>query len=301
MPWAWCGANTKATTTAFRTSASRSSAASRTRQTASSPSALRTKPTWFAFIPRRGAASAPCRAASTCASSAAGDRGTARRELGLGDDEFVVLQLGRIVPRKGIDNVIRAVALLRQQGRVRLLVVGGDDGIDPAASTAAEVSRLTGIAADCGIADRVTFLGHRQRHQLAACYAACDVFATTPWYEPFGITPLEAMAASRPVVGSAVGGIRHTVVEGSTGFLVPPHDPEALADRLHRLRAAPLLAQAMGFAGRARVMSCFTWDRVAADLAQIYQEVVERSILTRRGPRRRTPGADRPANAAAAA
>ena len=232
---------------------------------------------------------------------AACNRAAARRELGLADDDFVVLQLGRIVPRKGIDNVIRAVALLKPQDRVRLLVVGGDDGTEAAASTAVEVARLTGIAADCGIADRVSFLGHRQRHRLAACYAACDVFATTPWYEPFGITPLEAMAASRPVVGSAVGGIRHTVVDGSTGFLVPPRDPEALADRLDRLRAEPLLARTMGFAGRARVMSCFTWERIAADLAQIYQEVVERSLLARRGLPQRRSLAGRPANSAAAA
>ena len=228
-------------------------------------------------------------------------RGEARRELGLADDEFVVLQLGRIVPGDGIENVIRAVALLKQQSRIRLLVVDGDDGALPAVSTAAEVARLADIATEQGIANRITFFGHLQRHRAAACYAACDVFATTPSCDPSGIRPLEAMAASRPVVGSAVGGIRHAVVDASTGFLVPPNDPAALADRIDRLRAEPLLARTMGFAGRSRVMSCFTWERVATDLAQIYAEVVDRSLLARGRLPGLGAGADRPATASASA
>jgi len=203
------------------------------------------------------------------------DRARARRTLGLGADEFVVLQLGRLVPRKGIDNVIRAVAAMPERSRVRLLVVGGDAGAVGVQETP-EGARLASIAAQCGIADRVTFAGHRQRGELALIYAACDVFVTTPWYEPFGITPLEAMASARPVVGSAVGGIQHTVVDRVTGFLVPPHDPAALAERLTLLQAAPAVGERMGRAGRQRVESRFTWQRVADELATVYAEVSER-------------------------
>jgi glycosyltransferase involved in cell wall biosynthesis len=125
----------------------------------------------------------------------------------------------------------------------------------------------------------VTFTGHRQRADLRACYVAADVFVTTPWYEPFGITPLESMACATPVVGSAVGGIRHTVVDGVTGYLVPPRDPDALAERLAWLQANPVLAQALGRAGVRRVRSLFTWERVARELSEVYDSVRNRAAV----------------------
>ena len=203
---------------------------------------------------------------------APGDMAAARRRLGLADDEFVVLQLGRLVPRKGIDNVVRAVARLDRSLNARLVVVGGESA-EPDERATPEIGRLRAVAAQCGIAERVVFTGQRQRHQLRDCYVAADVFVTTPWYEPFGITPLEAMACGTPVVGSAVGGIKHSVLDGVTGFLVPPQDPVALAERLAQLHASPLLRQAMGSAGVRRMRSLFTWDRIAAELACVYQAV----------------------------
>ena len=109
------------------------------------------------------------------------------------------------------------------------------------------------------------------------------MFVTTPWYEPFGITPLEAMACGRPVVGSAVGGIQHTVVDGVTGFLVPPKDPGALAQRLAQLAANPALGAAMGRAGIRRVRADYTWDSVAARLLDLY------AAIAMRRPQQATP------------
>lgn len=199
-------------------------------------------------------------------------RAGARRELGVRSDEFVVLQLGRLVPRKGIDNVIRAIGQLNRQVPARLLVVGGDSRL-PDEQATPEIARLRAVARECGVEDRVTFVGHRQREELRTCYAAADVFVTTPWYEPFGITPLEAMACGKPVIGSAVGGIQYSVVDGVTGFLVPPHDPAALAARLAQLQENPSLAQALGRAGIRRVRSMFTWQRVARELADVFEDV----------------------------
>jgi D-inositol-3-phosphate glycosyltransferase len=99
------------------------------------------------------------------------------------------------------------------------------------------------------------------------------VFVTTPWYEPFGITPLEAMACGVPVIGAAVGGIKFSVADGVTGFHVPPRDPAALAARIEQLHAQPALARALGRAGIRRVRALFTWDRVAGELAEVYQGV----------------------------
>jgi len=217
---------------------------------------------------------------------APGDRGAARRELGLDDSEFIVLQLGRMVPRKGVDNVIRALARLRERSAARLVIVGGDAAPAAGRLRSEEMQRLVDLAGGCGIADRVIFAGHRQRSELAAYYAACDVFVTTPWYEPFGITPLEAMASARPVIGSDVGGIRFSVVDGVTGFLVPPRDPAALAERLDQLRAEPRLARAMGRAGARRVRTRFTWDRVAEELEVVYEGVLAETAPAARRWRR---------------
>lgn len=198
-----------------------------------------------------------------------GDRQRARARLGLGGREFIVLQLGRLVPRKGIDNVVRALALLPASLPARLVVVGGGSA-EPDETVTPEIGRLRALAASLGVAERVHFTGRRERHQLRDWYVAADVFVTTPWYEPFGITPLEAMACATPVIGSAVGGIAHTVVDGITGFLVPPRDPEALAARLRFLHANPELAAVVGQAGVRRVREGFTWDRVSHQLTGLY-------------------------------
>ena len=200
---------------------------------------------------------------------APGSRAQARRELGLADDEFIVLQLGRIVPRKGIDNVVRAVACMRPGLRVRLLVVGGESA-RPDESATPEIGRLRALARCSGIESRITFVGRRHGAELRNFYLAADVFVSTPWSEPFGITPLEAMACARPVVGSAVGGIKFSVVDQVTDYHVPARDPEALARRLELLHDNPALADAFGRAGARRVRERFTWEQVSEALIDVY-------------------------------
>ena len=202
------------------------------------------------------------------------DRRTARAKLALAQEEFVVLQLGRLVPRKGIDNVVRALALLVHQHKVtaRLMVVGGEADT-PCEKATPEIARLRQIAAQLDVADRVTFTGRRRRDDLRTFYNAADVFVTTPWYEPFGITPLEAMACGTPVIGANVGGIKYSVVDRATGFLVPPNDPSVLAERLAVLAENRVLARAMGLAGMRRAREKFTWDNIAEQLALSYAEV----------------------------
>jgi D-inositol-3-phosphate glycosyltransferase len=198
----------------------------------------------------------------------------ARSALGLDPDERVILQLGRMVPRKGVDNVIRGLARLRQDHGIacRLLVVGGaSETPDPAATP--EIGRLLGVAESEGVADQVTFVGSRGRDTLRYYYSAADVFVTTPWYEPFGITPVEAAACGTPIVGAAVGGIKTTVVDGETGYLVPPRDPDALADRLARLFRHPELMQLLGHQAARRANALFTWEKVAASVSRVYDGV----------------------------
>jgi len=204
----------------------------------------------------------------------------ARAQLGFKPNEFVVLQLGRMVPRKGVDNVIRATALLRQQYGIsaRLLIVGGNSE-QPDPDVTPELGRLIRMTEELGIADCVQFTGKRQREHLRYYYTAANVFVTTPWYEPFGITPLEAMACGTPVIGSAVGGIKSTVVDGETGYLVPPNDPAALAERLAWLQRNPQLAHRLGWAGMRRAYQQYTWRSVATSIAQVYEQVLDAYAL----------------------
>lgn len=198
-------------------------------------------------------------------------KAAARAVLGLDPNERIVLQLGRMVPRKGVDTVIRGFArAVRTLPQARLIIVGGDGG-DPAMQP--EIVRLAGIAQGDGVADRVTFAGARPRDQLHLYYCAADVFVTTPWYEPFGITPLEAMACARPVIASAVGGLKSTVLQGETGLLVPPKDPGAVAAALVALLSDPTRAEAMGQAGLTRVREQYTWEGVASRMAEVYAEL----------------------------
>ena len=119
------------------------------------------------------------------------------------------------------------------------------------------------------------FVGSRGRDVLRYYYSAADVFVSTPWYEPFGITPLEAMACGTPVIGSAVGGIRFTVVDGQTGYLVPPRDPDALADRLAYVLGDATHARELGLRAIHRVNDHFTWRHVARAVDDLYIRVLE--------------------------
>lgn len=203
------------------------------------------------------------------------DKAVARSELGFAPDERVVLQLGRLVPRKGIDIVVRALARLRRKhGLDPLLVIVGGETDDPCPVASPEIGRLREVAAAEGVADRVLFTGRKPRQVLRYYYSAADVFVTTPWYEPFGITPVEAMACATPVIGACVGGIKSTVRHGRTGFLVPPRDPDALAERLAELYRRPELARHFGAAGRERVLRYFTWAHVADRMELVYSRMV---------------------------
>ncbi len=126
---------------------------------------------------------------------------------------------------QGVATVIHGFARFARQhaGPARLLIVGGASEVPEPAATP-EIGRLQQIAGNEGVAEYVSFLGRRNRSILKAIYSAADVFVTLPWYEPFGITPLEAMACGIPVIGSDVGGIKFSVCDGTTGYLIPPHD-----------------------------------------------------------------------------
>jgi D-inositol-3-phosphate glycosyltransferase len=205
-------------------------------------------------------------------------RDEARRRIGLDDKGNVIAYVGRMLPRKDIRNVVEALAILRQRANgpqhdARLLIVGGETN-EPDPRTTPEIGVLVRMAAERGLSDQVIFTGRRPRHALRDYYCASNVVVTTPWYEPFGLTPLEAMACGRPVIGSRVGGVAFTVVDGATGYLVPPRDPPALAARLEHLLAHPALAARMEQAARSRVEREFTWEQVGQRTVELYRALL---------------------------
>ncbi|WP_268742129.1 MULTISPECIES: glycosyltransferase [Fischerella] len=106
-------------------------------------------------------------------------------------------------------------------------------------------------------------------------YSAADVFITTPLYEPFGITPIEAMACGTPVIGSNVGGIKFTVKDGETGYLVPANDPDAIAERIAYLYKNPQVLHDLGQQAIQRAHQMFTWKHVAVAVATLYEKVLD--------------------------
>jgi len=200
------------------------------------------------------------------------DKEKAREILHLPKEDKIILQLGRMVPRKGVDNVIMALAQLNMSD-VKLIIVGSNV---PASSGEVdhELERLRKLAAELKVADQVIFAGQRNRYELKHYYSAADVFITTPWYEPFGITPLESMACGTPVIGSDVGGIKYSVADGRTGLLVPPRDPVSLAAAIFKLLQDDTLRQEMGSNAIKRIHALFTWECVARKMKYLYQQVI---------------------------
>jgi D-inositol-3-phosphate glycosyltransferase len=210
------------------------------------------------------------------------DRNIARRRIGLDINDKVVVYVGRMLPRKDIRNVIRALAVLLRKNEgceewstksLTLMIVGGES-LEPDPIATPEIGELQKLAAELGVTEYVRFIGKRQPEELRDYYCAGDVAVTTPWYEPFGLTPLEAMACGRPVIGSAVGGITYTIKDGETGFIVPPRDPEALASRLEQLLSQPELSKQMGLAARKRVEREFTWTITAMRTGALYESLL---------------------------
>jgi phosphoheptose isomerase len=201
------------------------------------------------------------------------DRLLARIVLNLDPSEHIILQLGRMVPRKGVDNVIRALAKVKKTALpVRLIIVGGEtDDVD--ADQNPEIIRLQKLANELGIPELVTFTGRKKRDELRYYYAAADIFITTPWYEPFGITPLEAMACGTPVIGSNVGGIKYSVEDGRTGYLVPPQDEDALAQKIYETLSDPLQLATMRENAIKRANAMFKWSNISTMVAALYERI----------------------------
>jgi glycosyltransferase involved in cell wall biosynthesis len=216
------------------------------------------------------------------------------RERFAPDGAPLIVYAGRLVTFKGIDHLLDARAILSGWLEHQCLVAGGWRLVDdlppaasrqpPAASSSPHLllvgegphrASLERRAAELGIADRVHFMGARPHAELPGIYALADVFVVPSTdHETFCIAACEAMACERPVVGSRVGGVPEVVRDGETGFLVPPGDAHALAERIATLLGDDALRGRMGQAGRAWTQQMFTWDRVIERMLACYEQAL---------------------------
>ena len=191
-----------------------------------------------------------------------------RADIGLDEDDLVVLGLGRLVRHKGFADLIKAIARTRFQ--IKLVVVG--DGPDRA-----ELIRLT---KELGLDRRVTFMGRVDR--VEPYYALADMFALASFEDPdsgnvegFGIVMVEAQATGLPVIGTDSGGIPEAFAPDRTGVLVPPRDPAALAEAISRLADDQDLRRRMGAAGPELVRERYQWADRAGDYAALYRRLIQ--------------------------
>jgi D-inositol-3-phosphate glycosyltransferase len=201
-----------------------------------------------------------------------GDKGGARRALGLGEHP-VLLFVGRIQALKGVDVAVRTLAALGRSDAV-LLIVGGASGPDGAR----EVERLRVLVEELHLDAQVRFIPAQAHHALSTYYRAADVCLVPSRSESFGLVALEAAACGLPVVAADVGGLRTLVQPGQTGYLVASRDPADYARHVESILTSPAIAAAMSREGAA-LAAGYTWSTTAARLRRIYADVMKRELV----------------------
>ncbi|PDW03466.1 glycosyltransferase [Candidatus Viridilinea mediisalina] len=217
------------------------------------------------------------------------DQALARARLDLPTNERLLLCVGRMEPLKGMDALIRALALLQANeqpwaAQLKVLLVGGEPEDRPHAWNS-EQRRLDALRRELGVAERVRFVGAQGQDLLPAYFAAAAVVAVPSHYESFGMVALEAMAAGAAVVASKAGGLALTIEDGRSGLLFPVDDHQALAHLLAHLLDHPDEAARLRDAARARAAE-FGWGTIARRISGLYAEQIDlrRAARTARRP-----------------
>jgi D-inositol-3-phosphate glycosyltransferase len=205
------------------------------------------------------------------------DRVEARRQIGVPPEHKMILFVGRIQPLKGLDILMRALALVKQREPglaqdICLSVIGGDPNPDSAVEQN-EFERLMSLRNDLDIAELVTFLGAKDQDSLVYYYAAAEMVVMPSHYESFGMVALEAMACGTPVVASDVGGLSFNIEDGFNGFLVPGRDVQALAGKIILLLKYPALRDQLGEQAQAWAAR-YSWANIAEEILEVFERTL---------------------------
>jgi D-inositol-3-phosphate glycosyltransferase len=199
----------------------------------------------------------------------------AKQKVGIPDEHRNILFAGRIEPLKGVDTLLKAIALIqrRRPEAVRdvcVAIIGGDPWND---NPDDEMARLQQLREQLGVSETVTFLGAKDQDILPDYYAAAEMVVMPSHYESFGMVALEAMAMGTPVIASEVGGLAFLIQDGRNGFLVPSRDPEALAERIFTLLNDASCRAQLGQQAREHAKA-YDWSHIADKVVSLYGRVV---------------------------
>ena len=186
-----------------------------------------------------------------------------------------ILALCRLVPAKGIDRIIDALALLKNKVDFHLYI-GGDTQITNKSNEEIETEkRIQEMITKYRLQKHVSFIGRvSHENELPAYYRAASVFVLAARYEPFGLTTLEAMASGTPVIVSTVAGSKEIIVDGLNGFIVDTHDRKLLAEYIKRLLTNKKLHKKMSDNAAFTVQEHYSWDKMVNKFIALYKELM---------------------------
>jgi D-inositol-3-phosphate glycosyltransferase len=206
----------------------------------------------------------------------------AKAAIGIPQDAQMLLFVGRIEPLKGIDTLLHALAIMRDECHLEtcsyhLAIIGGDTQVD-LGSSGSEINRLKDLCQSLGLNDMVVFLGKRDQSTLPYYYSAAEVLVMPSYYESFGMVALESMACGTPVVASHTGGLAYLVQNGINGFTVSGGNVKELAKRLTQLIVNDELREKIGRQA-AEFARSFSWETITAKMISVYDKVISKSPL----------------------
>ncbi|MFO7538043.1 MAG: glycosyltransferase, partial [Chloroflexota bacterium] len=206
------------------------------------------------------------------------DPKTAKTTVGIPCGDTNILFVGRIEPLKGVDTLLRAMALIEKRcphavENACVAIIGGDPWSDDPDE---EMARLQALRHELDIHDLVTFLGSKDQEILPNYYAAAEMVVMPSHYESFGMVALEAMAMGTPVIASEVGGLAYLVQDGVNGFHVPSRDPEALAERMYALLNDENCRKMLGRQAREYAQQ-FDWSIITERIVGLYEKVLQQT------------------------
>ncbi len=203
----------------------------------------------------------------------------ARAYVGVAPEDCMALFVGRIEPLKGIDTLMKAVALLGMhdaQHPFYVAIIGGDPDAEPEEMTE-EMARLQGMCDELCLGRMALFLGKRAQDTLPYYYSAAEVLVMPSHYESFGMVALEAMACGTPVIASQVGGLAYLIKDGETGYHVPYDSPEVLSEKLGALLSNGALRKSMGEQA-ANYAREYAWEKIAEKISAVYRAEIEKKV-----------------------
>lgn len=211
------------------------------------------------------------------------DKNYSLRKIGYSTKDKIILFVGRIEKRKGIDTLIKAIPktikglLSCGEGKnLKLIIVGGNPlKRKMIEEEIKEFERLKTIVKKLSLRNIVKFVGGQPQDKLKYFYSAADIVSIPSYYEPFGMVTIEAMACGTPVIGSRVGGIQTTIKNGKNGYLVPAKNPEALADKLIKVLADEKLQKQLGQTAIDIINHRYTWKVIARDVSDLYKKIIK--------------------------